>query len=424
METGDDFTVTMVEEVEEVVHFRKQEMNTADRVQESPFVEEIFGSGQPPPKGIAYRVEYRHALSEQVVHSIRTDRLDFEAVDACGEIFDIVTTFLTPENMFRTSNNSEGRSTRSTPLVTDTRRKVEMHIYSPGIIHALRSVVKYYPGQNLKGETVVIPAPYAILVHHEKELNDYKERCHPSLLEEPICPKERNVYADIQLLQDFLKQTITPRVKLERERNKKALETWDMLWLDWRPGATFKAKVAGSNSERVTGVFEFASGGTMGFGGEPWTFGYWLLDYNGDCIGTSKREFKEERFEGERERIIEGRTIDFVEIIADSAFEEPLGESVREFVEQGEKWFKLLSKKCQYYKGNTVNFPHQQVSQKYFILTCQPHTRPRFVIDSLLTISVISPDRRPCHDRYEEILLRSRSRKKNLNKAVRHNVVT
>jgi len=373
---GDDLTITTVEEVEEIVHFRTQEMNKADRIHESATAEEnmIFGSGKPPPKGVGYRVEYRHATSEQVVHSIRTDRLDFEAIDGYGEVFDIVTTFLTPDKEFRTGKDSEGRSTRATPLVTDTRRKVNMHIYSPAIIHALRSVVKYYPDQNLMGETVIIPAPYAILVHHEKELNDYKEKYHPSLLEEPICPKEKKAYEDIQLLQVFLKQTIMPQVELERERNRKGLETWDMLWLRRRPGATFKIHLVGINSGWTTGVIEGLRNGTVGFGGIPWTVDYWCLDYNGNCLGTLKRCFGRDRFEGEKE-------IRNELIIPDSAFEEPFDESVRKFVERGEKCLKLLSKQCQYYKGTTFNFPHQQVSTKCFILSRQMGSRPKFLLD-------------------------------------------
>jgi hypothetical protein len=246
--------------------------------------------------------------------------------------------------------------------VTDTRRKVDMHIHSPSIIHALRSVVKYYPGQNLMGETVVIPAPYAILVHHEKELNEYKERCHPSLLKEPIFPKEKNAYKEIKILQEFLKQTIMSEVELERERNQKGLETFDMLWLGRKPGATFKFRPSDDLSAWVVGVIEYVNGGTIGFGGASWNFGYWCLDYNGNFIGTFKRNFMIERFEGEQ-------NVNFVHILEASAFEEPLHESVKELVQQGEKCFNLLSKQCQYYKGTTFDFPHHQVSPNHSALT-------------------------------------------------------
>jgi len=350
---------TTEEIVEKAIQINTEENEDTTGTQKCYPIEEIFGSGKPPPKGVRYRVEYRHAISERIVHSIHTDRLDFEAVDAHGEVFDIVTTFLTPENEFSSSKESKEGGTRVAPLVTDTRRRVDMHIHSPSIIHALRSVVKYYPHQNLMGETVVIPAPYAILVHHEKELNEYKEKHHPSIRKESICPREKNAYEDINVLQEFLKQTIMPEVELERERNKKGLETFDMLWLNRRPGKTFKFCADNDTGEWEGGVFAYAQGGTLGFGGRDWTFWYWCLDYNGYNLGTSNSWFVETRFEGEKRMRVDDNDVCLFE---ESAFKEPLHESVKDLVQRGEKFFKLLSKKCQNYKGTTVQFPHQKVS--------------------------------------------------------------
>jgi hypothetical protein len=100
------------------------------------------------------------------------------------------------------------------------------------------------------------------------------------------------------------------------------------------------------------------TGGILGFGDSQWDVSYWKLDYNGTHLGTCDNGYVDERFEGEREI----RT----PVIKDSAFEEPLDESVKALAEQGEKFYNLLSKKCQYYKGPTFNFPHHQVSSKSF----------------------------------------------------------
>jgi hypothetical protein len=318
----------------------------------------LFGSETPPPTGVKYRVEYINEKSSKVIHSIPTDRLDFEVIDAHGEIFDIVTTFLTPEEEVRSTNSSKESKEaerRRAPLVTDTRRKVDMHIHSPAIIHALRSVVKYYPGQNLMGESIIVQGPtYAILVHHEEELREYAEKCHPSRLTEPICPREKDAYHDIKILQEFLEQTIMPDVRLERERNSRGLETFDMSWVRKKPGSTFKF-VRDDTMQWVVGVIESVSGGTAGFGGVAWMTRYWYLDYNGSFLGPCKADVVNQRFEGEQSG-------DFMQMIPESAFEEPLDESVKEFVEQGKKCFKLMTKKCQYYDGTTFNFPHHQVS--------------------------------------------------------------
>ena len=235
----------------------------------------LFTSGAPPPKGVRYRVEFRQQYSRKVVHSIQTDRPDFEPTDT-GEIFDIVTTFSTPDEEFDLSKNSKDQNARKTPRVTDTRKKVEIHIHSPAIIHALRSIVKYYPGQNLLGESIVISEPYAVLVHHEKELNEYRERCRSSGHTHPICPKEKGAYHEIRILQDFLEQVIMPAVRLERERNQNGMETFNMKWLRLKPGSTIKWLDAGSNSW-LAGVVEYVKSAGFWGGAGYWAVGYWLL---------------------------------------------------------------------------------------------------------------------------------------------------
>ncbi|KAH6676509.1 ATPase [Halenospora varia] len=241
---------------------------------------------------------------------------------------------------------------RIAPLVTDTRRKVEMHVHSAAVIHALRSVVKYYPGQSLMGETVVITAPYAILVHHEKELNEYRERCHPDRLPDVVCPREKNAYSEIKLVQDFLEQTIMPKVRLERERNARGLQTFDMLWLQHRPGSTITYTTTDS-AELTNGVVESISGGNLDFGKTSWLISSWYLDYDGHHIGMVNRVVNVLRFEGER--------ISTTKVIDMSAFDTPLDESVKSVVERGAKCYSLLSKTCQYYKGSTAQFPYHHI---------------------------------------------------------------
>ncbi|KFX93902.1 hypothetical protein O988_06576 [Pseudogymnoascus sp. VKM F-3808] len=317
---------------------------------------ELFTSSGPPPKGVSYRVEYCHEGSRHVIHSVETDRLDIEPIDAdtnsdTGKIFDIVTTFSTPDRVFELNTDSGEPDKKSTPRVTDTRKVVKMHIYSPAIIHALRSIVKYYPGEDLLGEVIVIDEPFAILIHHEKELNDYKERCRPSEQTDPVCPKEKFAYHDINILQEFLEHAMMPAVRLERERNKEGLETFDMLWLQLKPGTTVKFCFNGDGGSWIAAVIEYVSRHDFGV----WHIGYWSLDYEGTYLGQFKDHMEISRFEGEREAHYE-------QIIDDSAFEEPLHESVKDFVERGEKYYNLLSTKCQYYSGTTYEPPHRKIN--------------------------------------------------------------
>ena len=323
-----------------------------------------FTSGRPPPTGVKYRVEYRNNNTGNLVHSINTDRLDFNSEgdeDTHGAIFDIVTTFQTIDDEFKV-NESQEQETRTTPRIMDPRRSVQMHIYSQAIIYALRSVVKYYPGQSLLGDTIIIYEPYAVLVHHEEELNEYAEKCRLASETDSVCVKEKDAYHKIKILQDFLEYAIMPAVRLERQRYERGMETFDMMWLRLKPGVTIKSVEAGTE-EWHGEVVECVKHGSIGVGGKAWEMITWTLDYNGTYLGTLKSAYMLEIFEGERE-------ISYNLILPPSAFEEPLDESVKTLVEQGKTFFNLLSKKCQYYKGTTFDFPHRQVSLEQYYLTC------------------------------------------------------
>jgi hypothetical protein len=321
---------------------------------------ESFSSGKPPPPGVKYRVEYLHSYSNKIVHSAHTDVLNYSPegdADSVHKIFDIVTTFRTTDAEFGKPEESEGRKA---PRITDTRKAVDMHIHSPAIIHTLRSVVDYYPGQDLLGETLVIPAPYAILVHHEKELNEFKERCSPSnQTQSSSCPKEQHAYQDLKILQDFLEETIMPAVRVERARNERGLETYNMMWLRMKPGATILLSLAGCRKESQRGaIISSLGGGTLGFGSSAWSVTYWTLDYNGTFIGTSTDSFLVRKFEGERSTNHDPA----LDVVEDSAFNEPMDSFITDLVERGKTFYNLLSKKCQYYKGTTFDFPYHQVS--------------------------------------------------------------
>lgn len=338
--------------LEEKVEVYKMGTEDKNGHETSPVGDGLVPSGLPPT-GVKYRVEYRNLYTGRVVHSTNVEKLDFEPVNVgTGDIFDIVTSFSTLEEEFQSNKEPTVEDVRKAPRVVDTRKKISMHIHSPTLIHALRSVVKYYPGQPLLGESIIIPQPYSILVHHEKELREYGERCHPSKQMDPVCPKEKTAYHEIKKLLDFLDQTVMPAVRLERDRNERGLETFDMLWLRLKPGTTTKSQDAGSTYEYGS-VIEFVGGG--GGWAQAWDVGYWTLDYNGTYLGTSKRIATIDRFEGERE-------ITDSYVMEDSAFEDPVHESVENLVEQGKKFFDLLSKKCQYYQGTTFEFPYSRVS--------------------------------------------------------------
>ena len=137
-----------------------------------------------------------------------------------------------------------------------------------------------------------------------------------------------------------------------------------MSWVRFKPGLTVRSRYAG---EEVWygGVIQSLTGGTFGYGNTTWELRYWTLEYNGSYIGTNyeSRSTLTEKFEGER-------PIEESEIIADSAFDGPLDESVKEIVERGEKGFSLLTKKCQYYNGTFKVLERKISSAVYIVSRC------------------------------------------------------
>lgn len=323
------------------------------------------------PSGVQYRVEYR-TYDDYLVHSVNMNKHDFDMTNHSHQnkshkhIFEIITIYRTNSSKIRTPANQN-----IVPLVIDTRKKVKMVIHSQAICHALRSVVRYYPGQDLLGESITIPAPYPILVHHAPELREFMERSNPSTQTGPTCTKEQDAYEHLKLLLDFLEEAIMPAVRVERERNEKDFWTSDMAWLALRPGTTWRTRLGGAEvvDDWTALVVESVSGGTLDFGSKPWTIRYWYLDFDGTWIGRRRDMYDKDVFDGEE------RISDSCREINDKEFQEPADDepppkrddAVAELVAQGNKFFDLLNEKCQDHNGKTADFPYRQVSIQDFV---------------------------------------------------------
>jgi hypothetical protein len=81
---------------------------------------------------------------------------------------------------------------------------------------------------------LTIDEPYQILVHHRKDLEEYKTTHPASHPEEYI--KEANEHIDILL--KFLDKTLGPQLKLEEERHKRdpPVCTYEHIWFLFKPG--------------------------------------------------------------------------------------------------------------------------------------------------------------------------------------------
>lgn len=183
---------------------------------------------------IGYRTEYRHSLTDDLIDQSYNTKdpdthLDEAQLQKENTAFEIVRVCRT---MQKDSAAAAGPSRHGLSAYSTS-----MHIFSIAIINALRSVVRYYPGQDLANDVVIIDYPYPILVHHYEELSQFRRRCS---LEESrnLCIRERNAYEDLGILLEYLDKTIMPGVREEEERNRNGLWKWEWSWVRMKPGAT------------------------------------------------------------------------------------------------------------------------------------------------------------------------------------------
>lgn len=163
-------------------------------------------------------------------------------------VFDIV-------RVFRTSYY--GKSTAIVGSEASTEPLVSIHISSVAIINALRSIVKYYPSQDLIGDIIIVPYPFAVLVHHFDELCDFQRLCGEKNPKD-LCIRERNAYQHIGVLIDFLEINVMEKVREEKERHRKGFQTWDWWWVKMKPGETWFHSTTDSK-DPYTGVSAFNS---------------------------------------------------------------------------------------------------------------------------------------------------------------------
>ena len=107
-------------------------------------------------------------------------------------------------------------------------------IFSRVVNEALRCVVDYYPTVDLSGSTVRVVEPFAIFVHYERELTEYRNRLLTRSTSDSCANK--HAYEHIGIVQDFVKARVQKDVDAERKRHARGFATFDMLWLLYKPG--------------------------------------------------------------------------------------------------------------------------------------------------------------------------------------------
>lgn len=304
---------------------------------------------------IRFKVEYRHPATHEVISSQTTTRLHEENGgldrDQHDPVFEVVTTY----EARITKSSTREKYDSIPPRKSSKAPTYRLRIYSSALRNALRTVVRYYPSQDLSGDVIEVHWPYPVLAHHYSELDEYKNAC-ATKEKEDLCVRDIDAFDHITLLLDFLDDNIMKEVRIEQERNARGFYTWEYMWVSDQPGVFFTVQEDVDRDYR-TYVVKSVSGGTFTEPRTEWIITYWRLVFDGVYISRVQSENYRHRFDGElrlsgilRENQIREDTI------------EDLDEIVQERYHYGQRYYNLLQKQCRFYKGKAEAFPFNEVS--------------------------------------------------------------
>ncbi|KAL8827476.1 MAG: hypothetical protein Q9170_007000 [Blastenia crenularia] len=301
---------------------------------------------------VVYKVQYRNAISGQIVYTRETEGPT--GIDSKGPkqvpVLELITDVDTNATIERT-----GKLEDPPEIVLAVGRPV-LKINSPAIINALQKVVDYYPNQNFSGESIIVPEPFAVLIHHESELASFRETYAPGepRSQSEHCERENDTYEHLGILQNFLQDRVGVSIETERQRYKRGFATFSMLWMLLKPGTTVYCDSYENGSynayviDSVTGIVPDNPNSSI-------EIGCWFLNFDGDHIGKCAFTVHQKPFNGEKK-------IPALEVFPCEYWEdkptERNGKGLRESLEErGKLFFKLVSRCCMKYDGLTATWP-------------------------------------------------------------------
>jgi hypothetical protein len=203
----------------------------------------------------------------------------------------------------------------------------EIHIHSRNLQRLLRAVVQRYPGQSLKGEKIVVKAPFEMLAHYYNDLNALQSGTSDVLAkarrdatddaEQPEMPEKTDLLDgatiyDLKVLLRAFKLHYVKNLAPEEARYNVGVTSFGLLWFLFKPGVDVYARIGG----KIAGfVFERCEkrgdrGDRDRYGeripGESGQTNYyvahcWNMTYNGRRIVKTWHEFYIDKFRGERQ---------------------------------------------------------------------------------------------------------------------------
>ncbi|RYO75025.1 hypothetical protein DL764_010597 [Monosporascus ibericus] len=247
----------------------------------------------------------RYSIEWQDPHGVFKSRHEVSEQDAEQDVGDTSRNSLPAferVSVFRTKHDIEtdaekGKTEEKALSLTGATPTYHLRIYSVAIIHALRSVVQYYPAQDLSGDVIEIDWPYPVLVHHYDELRSFREACANKEPSE-ACVRERHLGRPLELLLGFLDKEVMDSVNAEKERNKRGYATFDYLWVAHKPGTTMMYQESEVHDWKAAIVYSI-TGGTFTQPRRKWTVWIWSMEHNGSLLGRVEHSINYDRFDGE-----------------------------------------------------------------------------------------------------------------------------
>lgn len=306
-------------------------------------------SSQCQPR-IRYRTELRHRVTGDLIHRTDSDKPQQRELENQDNqpIFELITRYETGGSKLEQDRDALKESSAGQNL--DSAPSYSLRIYSPAILNALRSVVQYYPSQDLSGSTIEVKWPYPILVHHYDALQQFKVNCDAKSPDE-LCAREKDASAHITQLLDFLDENIMDRVGAEEERLEEGFHTFENLWIIFRPGATVVFRDL--HSEWKAMVISHVIGGIYQTLTTPWKVIGWHLEFDGKYLGRRSYDMNIPPFDGERSWKANTIFIHDRDRIED--------EEAVKLISFGRMYCDLLMKQCRQHTGRSVVHPYNEV---------------------------------------------------------------
>ncbi|KAK1962267.1 ATPase [Colletotrichum sublineola] len=324
--------------------------DTQEHAEMQPKIAEYNATHHTKAAWIGYRVEYRNRWTGDLI-SERAYEKGNEPKDqkTDGPIFESIISYKVSMHSLDL-DSSEQKMSQALPTH-------HIRIHSVAIINALQSVVRYYPGQDFSGESIVVQKPYPVLAHYYDELQQFRQDC---LLKPPheLCDREKDAIEHLEILLKFLDDEVMPDVRQEQERNKRGFATFEWRWVAYKPGITVLDRT--STGEWQASVVHSVSGGIFENPPKHWEVKLWCMDYDGENIervwSSPVTWFK---FDGERSDSKAGQETKFFDPTIDESYLED--EDAAALVENGKKFCAMVKKQCFHHKGKAAYFPFNNI---------------------------------------------------------------